>query len=60
MLVGQVVIYALGLAGLLRFLPLEAALQAGILPFLPGDAVKLALAALALPGAWRLLGRPRA
>ena len=59
MLVGQLVIYALGLIGLLRFLPLEAAFQAGILPFLPGDAIKLALAALALPGAWRLLGHPR-
>jgi biotin transporter BioY len=28
-----------------------------VLPFVPGDLVKSALAALALPGAWRLIAR---
>ncbi len=59
MLAGEVVIYAFGLAGLARFLPPERLLAAGLLPFIPGDLVKLALAALALPTAWRLVGRPR-
>lgn len=29
----------------------------GLLPFIPGDLLKLAAAALALPGAWVLLRR---
>ncbi len=37
-----------------------AALAAGVVPFLPGDALKLALAACLLPLVWRLIGRPRA
>lgn len=57
MIIGQVVIYAFGLANLLRFLPLDSALAAGLFPFLPGDALKIALAALALPGAWSLVQR---
>ncbi len=32
-----------------------ALLAASVLPFLPGDAIKLVLAALALPGGWALL-----
>ena len=59
MVVGNLVIYAFGLANLLRFVPVEGVLAAGLLPFLPGDAVKIALAALALPGAWSLLGQRR-
>ena len=57
MLLGEVVIYAFGLAGLARFVPADRLLTAGLLPFIPGDLVKLALAALALPTAWRLVGR---
>lgn len=30
---------------------------AGVFPFLPGDAIKIAVAALVLPGAWQLFGR---
>ncbi len=56
MLAGQAAIYACGLAWLARFVPAEAVLAAGVLPFLPGDAIKLAIATLTLPGAWRLLG----
>lgn len=29
----------------------------GVVPFLVGDAVKATVAGLALPGAWKLLGR---
>jgi biotin transport system substrate-specific component len=33
------------------------ALAKGAFPFIPGDLVKMAIAALLLPGAWRLVGR---
>ena len=33
------------------------ALTKGAFPFIPGDLVKMAIAALLLPGAWRLVGR---
>jgi len=32
-------------------------LAAGLLPFIPGDLLKLLLATLALPAGWRLLAR---
>ena len=54
MVVGNLVIYALGLAGLARFVPAGSLLPFGLLPFLPGDALKIALAAAVLPGAWAL------
>ena len=56
MLIGQAVIYAGGLSWLASYVGAANAVPLGMLPFLPGDAVKLALAALALPGGWRLLG----
>lgn len=33
------------------------ALAKGAFPFIPGDLVKIAIAALLLPGAWRIVGR---
>ncbi len=39
---------------------LGAALAKGLMPFLIGDALKLALAAMLFPVAWRLVGKPRA
>lgn len=55
MLAGEVAIYAFGLLWLARFpLPVPL-LDAGLIPFVAGDAFKLALAALALPAAWRLV-----
>jgi len=57
MLLGSTVIFALGLVGLSRFVPGEALLAQGLLPFLPGDAVKSSLAALAFPTLWRLVRR---
>ena len=53
MLIGSSVIFALGLAVLSRFLPSDQLLNAGLLPFLPGDLVKAATAALVFPAAWR-------
>lgn len=57
MLLGSVIIFAFGLAWLSRFAPDGRLLAMGLIPFLPGDLVKAALAALAFPGAWRALGR---
>ncbi|HYM51500.1 MAG TPA: biotin transporter BioY [Candidatus Limnocylindrales bacterium] len=57
MLVGQVVIYALGLLWLGYALHWPANLLAlGMFPFLIGDALKLAIAGLLLPWGWRLRG----
>jgi len=53
MLVGNTVVFALGLAVLARFLPADRLLAAGLYPFIPGDLVKATLAALAFPAAWR-------
>jgi biotin transport system substrate-specific component len=60
MVVGNLVIYALGLAWLANWLAvdLSTAVSLGALPFLIGDGLKIALAAGLLPGAWRLVGRP--
>ncbi len=54
MLLGSAVIFALGLIQLSRFVPQEQLFAAGLLPFVPGDLVKSALASLAFPAVWRL------
>ncbi|MCB1338507.1 MAG: biotin transporter BioY [Maritimibacter sp.] len=58
MLIGTAIIYAFGLAGMAYlFLAEKGAawvLQYGMLNFLVGDALKLALAALVVPGLWKL------
>jgi len=59
MLLGSTVIFAFGALGLTRFFPPSQVLAVGVLPFVPGDLVKSALAALALPGVWRLAARGR-
>lgn len=62
MLIGNLVILVMGflwLTGLTALLTgsvnIGALLTMAVLPFLPGDALKIGLAALALPGGWRLL-----
>jgi biotin transport system substrate-specific component len=59
MLTGNVVIYACGLLWLHHDLGVNwpDALEYGLYPFVPGDIFKLYLAALALPGAWKLVAR---
>lgn len=57
MVLGNLVIYALGLAWLSRFVPTEGLLAAGLYPFVVGDVFKIVLAALLLPAGWRLAGR---
>ena len=57
MLSGSVVIYLFGLPWLARTanLDLTGTLEAGLYPFVVGDLVKLYLAGMLLPGAWRLV-----
>jgi biotin transport system substrate-specific component len=68
MLLGNLLIYLPGLLWLSTFADRYApagtsalawTLSAGLYPFIPGDLVKLALAAALLPLAWRLLGHRR-
>jgi len=54
---GEVAIYVCGLVWLARFPLPVSVLDAGLIPFIPGDLFKMVLAALALPGAWRLVRR---
>lgn len=59
MLLGSAVILVSGLAVLAHFVPGDRLLTAGLLPFLPGDVLKAAAAALVLPAAWRFVnGHP--
>ncbi len=59
MLLANAVVYVPGLLWLRYSLGLDwgATLAAGLTPFVLGDLVKLAIAAAALPAAWRLAGR---
>ncbi len=68
MVLGNVLIYLPGLAWLYTFAaefapagasPLAWTLGAGLAPFIPGDVLKLLLAAALLPLAWRLVGERR-
>ncbi|WP_117236998.1 biotin transporter BioY [Thermus sediminis] len=64
MLLGNALLYLLGLpwlwawlAGAGQALDLGRLLAMGLFPFIPGDLVKAALAAVLLPSAWRFLGK---
>lgn len=60
MLLGNVLIYVPGLIWLGMLYGWDKPiLEWGLTPFLVGDAIKLALAALILPAAWKLVGRAR-
>ena len=60
MLLGNALIYVPGLIWLGMLYGWDKPiLEWGLTPFLVGDAVKLALAAMTLPLAWKALGRAR-
>tara|TARA_R110000764_G_scaffold236906_1_gene332584 strand:- start:3716 stop:4303 length:588 start_codon:yes stop_codon:yes gene_type:complete len=60
MLMGNAVIYLPGLAWLGQLYGWDKPiLQWGLTPFLIGDVIKLALAAVLLPGIWKLIDRAR-
>ncbi|SNB53159.1 biotin transporter BioY [Thermoflexus hugenholtzii] len=64
MLAGNAVIYLFGLPWLAwfvgGFLGPKGALALGLLPFVPGDLIKLLMATIAFPSAWLLARRVRA
>jgi biotin transport system substrate-specific component len=53
-LAGSVIIYAVGVPWLAAYVGWDNALNFGLWPYLIGDAIKLILAAVALPSAWAL------
>ena len=53
MLIGYALIFAVGLAGLSRYVPGATVLAMGFTPFLPGMIVKIGLAAWILPLVWK-------
>jgi biotin transport system substrate-specific component len=60
MLLGNVLIYVPGLAWLAVLYGLDQPILTwGLTPFLLGDALKLGLAALLVPGLWKLIGDAR-
>jgi biotin transport system substrate-specific component len=54
MLPGSLVVFAIGVAWLAFWLHgnLLLAIETGLLPFIPGDLIKLVVAAILLPTAW--------
>ena len=61
MVVGNVIIYAFGVTWLAHVIhvSLAKAITLGLPPFLLGDAIKVIIAALILPGTWMLVDRAR-
>ncbi|MDU8926491.1 biotin transporter BioY [Alisedimentitalea sp. MJ-SS2] len=60
MLIGNALIYLPGLAWLGQLYGWDKPILAwGLTPFLVGDAIKLILAAMILPAAWKLVGKAR-
>jgi biotin transport system substrate-specific component len=57
MIAGSIVIFGLGLGQLSRFVPGSSLLASGLLPFIPGDLIKAALAAAVFPMTWKFVNR---
>jgi biotin transport system substrate-specific component len=57
MAAGLLVVFTGGVAWLATSVGLERALQAGLLPFIPADILKIFLAAAIMPAVWRVVGK---
>lgn len=57
LLLGNALIYLLGLPWLAQFTGWQKVWFLGLIPFIPGDILKLILAAVVMPWGWRLLRR---
>jgi biotin transport system substrate-specific component len=57
MIIGNGIIYVAGVLWLSKFVGWPAVLSTGVLPFLAGDALKIALATILLPVSWKLIDR---
>ena len=55
MLAGNVALYVPGLLQLSFFVPGDKVLEYGLYPFIAGDLIKLYIAAISVPIAWKLL-----
>ncbi len=60
MSLGTLVIFVLGCLWLSRFVGWSRVLGLGVVPFLPGAAIKIGLAALLLPSGWAIVGTGKA
>lgn len=56
MVAGDALILGCGVAWLSQLLGFDHALALGLIPFLAAEVLKIALAAVLLPGVWRMLG----
>lgn len=54
-ILGNTLIYIFGLSYLVKFVPFENLLEAGLYPFLLGDAIKIVFAGSALPFSFKLV-----
>jgi biotin transport system substrate-specific component len=59
MLISNLLIYLLGLAWLSVYVGVGQVLPLGFYPFLAGDAIKLLLAGIVLPGGWAVITKSR-
>ena len=57
MLIGNLIIYACGIPWLATLVGWDKVLTLGLYPFIPGDILKIGLAAAALPLGWKLVNR---
>ncbi len=60
MALGNVLIYVPGLVWLAQYVGMDRVLVLGLIPYLPGDILKIALAAALLPAGWRLIPTSKA
>ena len=56
MLLGEIVLFTFGVFWLSRYIGSKA-IVAGLVPFIPGEVVKMALASVLLPSGWKVLKR---
>ena len=56
MLAGNILLYIPGLIQLAVFVPNDKVMEWGLYPFIAGDLIKLYIAALLVPAAWKLVG----
>lgn len=56
LVIGDAIMFGFGVAWLSRFTLPTDALHAGLIPFIPGEAVKIALVMVLLPTAWHFVG----
>lgn len=56
-LIGDVIVFAFGLVWLTGLIGFQKAIAGGLLPFLPAEALKIALAMAVMPMAWKAVGR---